>query len=267
LWNSGDPYWEQYSQVANVILPPAFWAAIIGMGLLLPFTIAGFYFWFKHSRNLLIPIWAVVNFMALYFPFFIFSGRFALGLFIPVASLAAVGLEVIILPWLARTEFFAAFSRLTPTPYATLRRVILLLLIPSALMAILLFTKGPLVQKEFPYYWPEADVQAAKWLGEVSSEKDVTLAYYPMGNFLPQVYPGKVFMGQKFLTTDLDIKLEQYKQFWDGSMSDEEMLEFLHLWGISYIFSGTYEKPFRMDTALDFTKVYSKDGVEIYRVP
>jgi len=266
LWNNGDPYWESYMQV-NVILPPAFWAAVIGLGLLTPLAFAGTYYWIKHSRTPLLPIWAIVNFLALYLPFIKFSGRFGLGLFIPIATLAAVGLETIVLPWLSRTTFFAAFSRLTPTPYPSLRRVSILLLIPSVLMALLLLAKGPLVQKEFPYYWPESDVLAAKWLGEISNETDVTLAYYPMGNYLPQVYPGKVFIGQLFLTTDLNSKLELFEGFWNGSMSEEERQAFLIQWDITYIFSGSFEAPYRNSTVPPGSMIYQEDGIEIYQLP
>jgi len=267
FWDNGDPYWERYVQVDNVIHPPAFWAAVIGLGFLTPLAIAGACYWIKQKHTALLPIWVAVNFLALYLPFIQFSGRFGLGMLIPIATLAAVGLETIVLPWLARTKFFVAFSRLTPTPYASLRRVSILLLIPSVLMAILLLAKGPLVHKGFPYYWPEADVRAAKWLGERSDVSDLTLSYYPMGNYLPQVYSGKVFMGQQFITTDLDNKLELFERFWDGSMSEEERQSFLTQWDIKYIFSGSFEEPYRNGTVPLGSMIYQEDDIEIYQLP
>ncbi len=265
IWTNDDPYWERYTRIDHVILPPSFWAAVIGLGLLLPLAFAGARYWFKQGRTPLLPIWAIVNFLVLYLPFVAFSGRFGLGLMLPVATLAAVGLETTVLPWLSRTRFFETFSRLTPTPYESLRRVILLLLLPSVLMAVLLLAKGPMVSKEFPYYWPEADVVAAKWLGERSHESDVTLAYYPMGNFLPQVYSGKVFMGQLDFTTELNTKIKQFESFWGGSMSDEERQTFLGQWGINYIFSGTFEAPFQTGPDPPGTVIYQADEIRIFQ--
>lgn len=266
FWTNGDPYWEAYTQVEHVIHPPSLSSAIIGLGFLGPLALIGGRTWLRDRRSPLLPVWAVVNALALYLPFVDFSGRFGLGFLIPITTLAAVGLERSVLPAISGSRFFPRFARLTPTPYATLRRTCLILLAPSSLMAVLLFAKGPVVTKDFPYYLPEGDVEAASWLGKQTDETALTLASYPMGNFLPRVYDGKVFMGQLDFTTELDEKLALFEGFWEGSMTAVEREAFLQEWGITHVFSGTFEAPYGTGDPPPGQIVYNKSDVSIYRV-
>jgi hypothetical protein len=186
---------------------------------------------------------------------------------VPIATLAAVGLEATVLPTLIRSRTYSRFARLTPTPFATLRRICLLLLVPSTVIAILLFFKGPFINTGFPYYLPKADVQAATWLGDKSDESALTLAYYPMGNFLPRVYQGKVFLGQLDFTHELDQKLILFEQFWDPEESNFDRLAFLDEWGITHVFAGTYEAPFQGEPiSFPGEVVYERDGIKIIEV-
>jgi hypothetical protein len=87
-----------------------------------------------------------------------------------------------------------------------------------------------------------------------------------MGNYLPQVYSGKVFMGQLDFTTELKTKIKQFESFWSGSMSDEERQTFLGQWGINYIFSGTFEAPFQIGPDPPGTVIYQADEIQIFQI-
>ncbi len=265
FWTNGDPYWEHYTRIDHVVRPPSLWGALIGLGFLGPLAFIGARRWMKEGRSPIPTVWAVVNALALYLPFISFSGRLGLGFLIPVATLAAIGLESSVLPAISRSRFFPLFARLTPPPYASLRRVALILLAPSSLMAILLFAKGPLVVKEFPYYYPGADVEAGRWLGEQTDEGALTFASYPIGNYLPRVYDGKVFMGHLDYTSELDAKVALFERFWNGSMTANEQEAFLREWGITYIFAGTYEALYGTGVEPPGRIIYNKDAVSIYR--
>jgi hypothetical protein len=265
FWTNGDQYWTRYTQVDHVIAAPPPVGVVIGLGGIGLLAFVGGRWWLKRGFTTLVPVWALVNLAVLYLPFVSFSGRFALGLMVPVATLAAVGLEAVILPAKLHPRFLPRFS---PVPAATKRRIILILLMPSTLMAVLLFIKGPMLQKGFPYYLPKADVAAANWLGEHTDESAIVMAYYPMGNYLPRVYPGKVFVGQLDFTTDLAGKLALFEQFWGGSLTKTEQQSFLEEWGITHLFSGSYEKPFIADNiTLSGQVVYQENGVLIYQMP
>jgi len=264
LGANGDPYWIQYTQVDHVIPPPPFWGLLIGLGGVGLLAVIGGRQWWVEKRPLLVPIWAVVQIGLLYFPGLHFTGRFGLGLGIPIATLAAVGLENGLLPYLAKKAKNSRLKKLTPTPYATTRRVILILLVPSTLMSILLFVQSPRWQEGFPYYLPVADVAAAEWLGGVVDETAVTLTYYPIGNYLPRVYDGNVFMGQLDYTTNLDEKVVLYEQFW-AEMTAKQQVQFLEKWGITHIMAGTYDAPYIEDsTVFAGDLIYNKDGIKIW---
>ena len=127
-----DPLWETSQVQNNLIEPPPPLGLVIGSGLLGLFAVLGIKAWFRQNRTPLIPIWAVVNALVIYFPIS-FSGRFVLGLLIPIATMAAFSLEEVILPSLRETTFFTRFSKLTPTPLETLRRAFIILTLPTTL--------------------------------------------------------------------------------------------------------------------------------------
>lgn len=260
-WGGGDdPYWQRYTRHDHVIPPPPPAGVLIGFGVLGLLAIIGALWWWRRRQTPLVPLWALAQVAALYTPGVAYSGRFALGLSIPVATLAAVGLEAVLLPAAAR------LGRLSLSP-ASLRRMSLYLLVPSTAVMFLLLVKGPQVQPGFPYYLPTADVQAAEWLGTVADESSVTLAYYPLGNYLPAVYPGKVFLGQADYTTDLEQKLQLFELFWSGGMDADAQRAFLDDWQIDYLFAGTFEAPYvKAEPPANADIVYDENGVKIYAV-
>ena len=261
-----DPYWDLIFVANNVTPPPPIGGVLIGFGLIGVLAALGAWRWLRHASNWLVPIWMIVNLIALYLPV-AFSGRFAFGLIIPVATLAAVGLEQVVLPWLQRTRFFERFARVTPTPYDSLRRIVILLTLPTTLMVVLSTLRTVAVQRDFPYYLPAGETQAAQWLADYTQKTDLILAYYPIGNYLPRVIDGKTFLGHKFLTVHLDDKLEKLEQFWNEDTSPEWRMAFLREWGITHIYQGQYERGLMVGEVIPPGEiVYHREGVTIYKV-
>jgi hypothetical protein len=180
--------------------------------------------------------------------------------------MAAVGLENGLLPSLAKNLNSQFIKKLTATPYTTARRIVLILLVPSTLMSILLLVQGPRWQQAFPYYLPAADVAAMAWLGRQVDETAVTLTYYPAGNYLPRVYPGKVFMGQLDYTTNLDEKIALYEQFW-ATMTPAQRRQFLAEWGITHVLVGSYDAPFVPNPSVpEGSLIYERDAIKIWEI-
>jgi hypothetical protein len=261
-----DPYWEAAQVAQNVIPPPPPLGLVIGCGLVGILALVGVRRWFQHSNSPLVPIWAVSNILALYLPF-TFSGRFALGFFVPLSILAAVGLEESALPRLRETRFYTLFSRLTPTPYDSLRRVIIILASASTLVGMV----GPIrhlvgEMRDFPFYLPEAERRAARWLAENTDEGALVFAYYPIGNYLPRMVEGKVFLGQLFLTIDLDDKIDLVQRFWSEDTPTAWRQQFLADWGITHVYQGVYERLIAEgDVVPPGSVVYQTDNVTIYK--
>jgi hypothetical protein len=267
VWTQRDTYWQLTQVSQNVIKAPPIWGVAIGYGLIGALAVVGAWQWWGRRKNRLVPIWAAVNLLALYLPV-TFSARFALGLMVPLGTLAAYGLEAAVLPRMQSTRFFNAFARLTPTPYDSMRRVIILLTLISTVTAAAATVKQALEEtRDFAYYLPDAEIHAASWLAENTDRQALILSSYPVANYLPRIMSGKVFLGQQFLTVDLADKGAMLEQFWDESTLTAWRETFLREWGITHVYQGRYEQSITVGQVVPPGEiVYQADGVTIYRV-
>ena len=251
---------------SNSIAAPSIPSIVVGLGLLALFAVPGFRRWIKKSDNWLVPIWAIVNFLILFAPI-AFEGRFLLGFLVPVATLAAYGVEEAILPYLQTTAFFKFFSRLSPTPYESLRRVFIILVIPATLIVSLIPVRLNVMTFDFPTYLPRSEVEAMEWLAMNVEEEATILTYYPAGNYLPRISKSRVFLGQQFLTPNLSEKLTLAKRFWNVDTSMEWRQELLSHWNVNYVYEGLFERQLSgTEIAVPGAIVYQKGGVTIYEV-
>ncbi len=262
-----DPYFARYARFEHIIRPPRPLAVVVGAGLLGALAVAALPRWLKQGKTVLLPLWLALNLILLYLPIVPYTGRFSLGVMVPVATLAGWYLEEAVLPWLARRPFYTRFSRFTTTPYASLRRVWFAAVLPSTLLIPLLLTKTAVSAHDFPVYVPNPEVEAAEWLGAHSTANDLILAAYPMGNFLPRAVSGKLFLGQLDFTTDLDGKLALLDQFWAEETTLAWRKAFLQEWGIDIIYVGQYERALMKEPVeLPAELVFTNEAVSIYRV-
>jgi len=262
-----DPYFREYAQVTHTVAPPSLPGVAIGLGLLGIFALFGAGSWFKNKQTWLVPIWAVVNISMLYIPFTNFMGRFVLGLIVPIATMAAYGLENVILPDLQKRPFFTRFARVTPTPYDSLRRIFLALAMPTTLIIPFWLARSATLATDFPTYVSAAEVAALNWLGQNTNHEDLILIDYPMGNFLPRVAAAKSFTGHFHFTTNLLQKNRIVEQFWQPETSPEWRQALIETWGIDYIYQGAYERSlYGQPVDLPGDVVYEQGGVTIYRL-
>ena len=154
--------------------------------------------------------------------------------------------------------------KLTPTPLATAQRVLLLLAVPSIFAFM-----GMSVRRTafFPeqYFLAENEIAAANWLAENSDRANLILAGNRMGNYLPRLIQGRVFLGHYYTTVDSDRKAELARQFFDADTPDAWRAAFLAEWEISHIYYGYYESQVGPPPDLPGWKViYNFDNVIIY---
>jgi hypothetical protein len=264
LWILNNQYYQSTHGTEYYVRGPGLIGVLVGFGILLPFAAAGAWRWIRQRSLWLVPLWAFINLIILFIPLS-FAGDLALGFMVPVATLAAYGLEELVLPWLKSTSFFLNFSRLSPTPYDSLRRVFIILAFPSTLMVSLLVTRSTALQFQFPAYLPRSEVAAAQWLADHVDEDKLILTYYPIGNYLPRISTSRVFLGQKFMTPQLDQKLQLVESFWDPTTSNAWREELLREWDVDYIYEGAYEKNiFNFELALPTEAIYQEESVAIY---
>jgi hypothetical protein len=267
-WVNRDEAWATYvGSDLNNIPPPPLLGILFGFGLIAILAIIGGWHWSQQKRDWLLPAWAIGNLLVMYLTIVQYSGRFTMGLIIPVATLAAFGLEEVALPRLKMTGFYGRFSRLTPTPYDTLRRVVLIFSAPSALMVVLFLIKNSTVQTDFPYYMARDEKMAMTWLVDNTTEQDLVLAYYPVGNYLPILGDVRVFMGHFGFTLNFSEKADQVEQFWDASTSAAWRQAFIEQWQITHIYQGQYERQIMQEEVKPPGEVvYDQGGEIIYEV-
>lgn len=268
-WVNRDPAWAAFvSGSLNKIPPPPLSGLVIGLGLLGLFAGVGLVIWVRHKEEWLVPLWLVGNLSVMYVPFVAYTGRLALGVIIPVGTLAAYGLVETTIPWLEDATIYSAFARLSPTPSETFLRSFLLLMVPSTLMASLLMVQNSLVRQEFPNYMVAKDRAVAAMLATHTDQSDVVLAAYPVGNYLPTADDAHVFLGQLTMTLHFEDKLAQMERFYAADTPLSWRHAFLEKWCIDYVYQGTYERQL-MDGALEVPGevVYQRDGITIYHFP
>ena len=266
-WINRDPVWARYVVSSHNHIPPPPWYALIwGAGFVGILAAIGVHHWWKTKQNPLLIFWIVGNLLVMYVPFVQYSGRFILGLWVPLATLAAFSLEEVVLPWLSQKAWYDNFRRLTPTPYESLRRIILILTVPSGFLVAFFFIKNISIQPDFPFYMPKNEIQAMKWLSKrTNPETDLIFAYYPVGNYFPQLSDTRVFMGQFFLTVDYEKKLSQVKQFWQANTPNSWRQALVKKWHITYIYQGMYENAlYQGNITPPGRLVYDQVGVKIY---
>lgn len=267
VWIQRDANWKLTHSSHNVIAPPAPLYILIGLGILALLALAGGYHWIKNRRDPLALIWGVLALILIYVPV-PYSGRFMMGLIVPIGTLAGFGLETAVLPMLSRKKIYTILEKISPTPYDTIRRLILILTIPSTIMAISLLSQVPILSANYPMYLPQADAKAADWFAENSNPETLVMSNHEMGNYLSRVAGNPVFIGHAFLTIDIEGKLEQTTEFWEADTSLAWREAFIEEWGIHYIYYGTYEKMIADGETIPLPGeiVYEEDGILIYDV-
>ena len=244
----------------NKINPPTPLGLVTGFGLLLLFAVYGVKSFEKLQNNSMFLFWFIFNVLCLYLPIN-FSGRFVLGLFIPICLISAQGIEDIIKNLNERKQSQKFISS------TLLRRILVLLTIPSTLLFIVWTISAPLSNPGYPYYLPETEVSGVEWLSNQATENDLILAEYPISNLIPRYSPARVFLGHLNLTIDLEDKINLEQRFWDPATDPAWRSKFIKDWGITYIYYGEFEKAHSTEPIqIPGQMIYNQDGIQIYRV-
>ena len=241
FWAYRDALWALTHVQDNLIPPPSLLGLTLSLGLIGLMALIGAWRWWRDRCESLVLVWVTVQFAMLTLPV-AYAGRFLLALIVPVGTLAAYGLEQAILPWLWRVGGAPFWSCLSATPYDTIRRLILILTLPSTLLAVLMLTQVAAVRPDYPLFLPEADARAVAWLARHTTTDDLVLAYYPVGNSLPGHAPARVFLGHTYLTLDMEEKLALTETFWQLETTTLWREQFLTELGITLIYAGIYEQ-------------------------
>lgn len=248
----GDAYWWQTHVAANRVPAPDVTGMLLGLGLPGLLAIVGIPRWLRQGRTPLIPTWLAAQVALLFVPV-PYHGRFALALMVPVGLLAANWLLDLVPRRLAR-----------PAPALAL---LLLLVALSSLFSAARLLRNVQRSTGWAYYVPHGEIEAARWLGMRSRPDDVILVYHQMGNLLPRYAPGRVFIGQSFLTAGVDEKARLVNGFWHEDAPPGWREALLAEWNVAWIYLGSFEAALVTgDVIPPAEPVYDANGVRIFAV-
>jgi hypothetical protein len=186
----------------------------------------------------------------LYIPFN-FQRRLTLGLFFPLAGLAALGLDRMVR---GREKFRAVFI------------LLLILSLPSNLIVIGAGLSG--VGKGDPsvIHLP-GELEAYHWLDENAPTEALVLASPEVGNRLPAFADVRVLYGHPFETPDAENQKSLVESLYAWEGLNAGAIDLIDQLEIAYIFLGERERALGdPEWIMDFPLIFTSQGVEIYEV-
>jgi hypothetical protein len=245
----------------NVTLSPPPRIYLLGYGVLLVLGILGALVWARRGgQRLVFPVvWIGLVAVLNHLPWNL-QRRFLEGVQVPLGLLAGVGLAEGLLPqgggkgqsrWRGSIQVaivaLAAVSNLYLTAGLTLAAA----------------TRSPAL------FWPVSLLDGVDWLGANASWDETVLAGFETGNLIPARIGQRVVLGHWMETVDYVAKREAVARFFAADTSDEERLDLLSEWNVTWVFYGPAERSlgdFGPDTVPWLMPAWRTAEVVVYRV-
>ncbi|MBC8253316.1 MAG: hypothetical protein H8E35_04730 [Ardenticatenia bacterium] len=256
----------------NIMPSPPLLYYAAGYGLIFALALPGAWHVLKRRNEgqWLLIAWPVSAFLASYLPM---SGqrRMIFGAVIPLAALAAIGLQRTVLPNIQQSRLA---DWLLARDYSRQRLGGLITALTVALASIsnLLLLSGSTVSAATAHpsmTQPAAVEEAIAWLGQHSPADAVVLSSYRVGNLIPARIGRRVVWGHWAQTAFYDQKRVDVTAFFDSSTSSWERQSTLARYGVDCLFYGPQEQSlghFNPNAAAYLEEMFRNQMVTIYRV-
>jgi hypothetical protein len=238
----------------NLTPSPPVWDLLLAFSPALVLALPGAWFVFHNGirSGRVLLIWILLAGVLIYFPFGL-QRRFLLGLYIPIAGLAAFGLELLARRFKSR-----------PMKISIL---VIALALPSMLLVLLLGQFGALTHDPL-LYLTRGEALALDWMEAKIPEHALVLASPRMGMFIPAHTGRRVIYGHPFETVNAETEKAAVTGFFEGAEPHRmEAVAFIKERGINFIFWGPSEREMGvLDGVPNLDVAYNHGGVVIYRV-
>ncbi len=261
-------YWIYLSSPAmsawaaqNVTPAPSVLNLFLGVGLLGLLAIPGgvMVVHERDWRGLALPAWSVGTLILVYLPFAL-QRRFLTGLVLPLAMLAAIGLNRWLLPRLTvgRARLVAGLT----VSFSALGSLFLL-----AVLTLGVLNRDGQSGLFDRLYLSQDEAVAMQWL-LIHAQDEVVLATPRTGMLLPGRAGVRVFAGHPFETIDAETKQAQAEAFFRGKMSAGEWQKLREQYHIRYVFVGPAERALGGGSGYlgELTPAFQQGEVTIYRL-
>lgn len=203
-----------------------------------------------HSSLRLLLVWAGLGLLLLYLPWGL-QRRFLMGLYVPLAALAGVGL--------------ASLGERSPR-LRVLPLVVFLLAVPSNLLVLLAGSHG--AQTHDPLlYLTRGEAGALEWIRANTPEEALVLAAPQTGLFIPAHTGRRVLYGHPFETVPAEAEQAQVEAFFAGEAlpAGETPQAWLERRGVGYIFSGPREaQAGGIPEGIELSLAYESGDTQVY---
>jgi hypothetical protein len=224
LWvTQADPVLRGWT-AQNVTPSPPVWDYALGYGLILALAVPGAVVAARRrsDTDLMLLAWVGVTALLLYAPFAL-QRRFSLGLHIPLAILAAMGLRQ-----MAKERTAMIGAALVAT-------------LPTTLLVIVLALGGGL-QRDSRLFVSADEAAAMDWLRDHTPRAAVVLASPETSLFIPAWAGRRVVYGHPFETVDAERTRARVQTFFASATSNAERDAMLREWKAAFVFVGPRER-------------------------
>lgn len=225
---------------------------LAGYGLILVLAIIGIVHnkSYQQSKGRFLLAWVVSNAILLYAPFNL-QRRLTLGLFFPLAGLAALGIE----------ELVSTRQRLLQALI-----IVMLFSVPSNLLVMSAGLTGVSRGEPAVVHFQD-DITAYAWLKDHAPPSALVLAAPDTGNRLPAFADVRVLYGHPFETPDAEAQEALVRSLYGSIEDPEEAGRILNRYGVDYVYFGGSERELGEPTWLEgFPQVFQSGTVEIFEV-
>jgi hypothetical protein len=243
VWiTQNDPVFSIWNK-QNLTVSPTIWDLIISFSPVALLAIPGIYWVWRNKMSpaRILILWAGLSLVLLYFPWNL-QRRFILGYFIPLAGLAAVGMDHLLAKKRALAMVVICLA--------------ILLVVPTNLMIILGGIQA-VQAKEQKIILTQNEIDGLRWIESNSHRDALILASPEMGLFIPAYTGRRVLYGHPFETVNAqrmeEIVLNLLRDLGEKK-KDAVLLD------VSYIFYGTRERKISGENLLPGFKVLFSSG-------
>jgi len=213
----------------NLTLSPPFWDFLVSFTPAIVLALLGIIYLARNTivfRSRLLIVWIIAGAILAYFPFQL-QRRFLLGLFIPIACLAAI-----MLAWLLDRKAIVY------------RMAAWVLLIGSFLTNILILFGGinAIVSQSSEIYYPKTLQSAFTWMLDHPNKDGVVLSLPKTGLLIPGASGWRVLIGHPFETPNYSSLSTEVERLFSVSTTQSDFDAFLNRYGINTLFIGPDER-------------------------
>jgi hypothetical protein len=249
IWiTQSDPLLANWN-AQNLTISPPVWDLTISLGITLILALPGVWVAWKKKNTAarILIVWSCLGLLMLYAPLGL-QRRFMLGLYVPLAGLAGIGLDFL-LP-MKKGLAFAAIC------------LVVILVIPTNLM-ILMGGIQAVQNKDARLFLSAEEKEGLDWIAANTPQNALILASPEMGLFVPAYTGRRVIYGHPFETVNAEQMEANVVHYFEGSTDLEALAE---LSDVDYVFYGLRERQLgNLLIGPELTEVFSVQDLQIFQ--